>query len=111
MSNADNLNVISIEEAEAAVEHPTPPHTSSFNGDPDSTWEYWTLRDPSDIPEEWVWERLRLRRDALLAASDFRVVADAPWDTAPWIAYRNALRDLPASTTDPRAAAWPELPE
>jgi hypothetical protein len=74
------------------------------------TWQYMTDEDPEMIPDEWVWERLRLRRDALLAASDFRMVADAPWDTAPWAAYRQQLRDLPDATADPRTAIWPEPP-
>lgn len=66
--------------------------------------------DNSSIPDEWAWERLRLRRDNLLDACDWRVVADAPWDTTPWLAYRQALRDLPASTSDPRQAVWPVAP-
>lgn len=77
------------------------------------TWQY--LSDEQDftrdtIPIEYVWERLRNRRDGLLAASDFRMIPDAPWDTAPWAAYRQALRDLPDNTTDPRAAVWPVAP-
>jgi hypothetical protein len=77
------------------------------------TWNY--LSDEQDytrdtIPTEWVWERLRYRRDSLLAACDFRMIPDAPWDRAPWEAYRQALRDLPAETTDPREAVWPEQP-
>lgn len=77
------------------------------------TWDYSSSIDvlsPEDLPEAWVWERLRLRRDGLLAASDHRMVADAPWDTAPWITYRQALRDLPDVTTDPRQAQWPIPP-
>lgn len=76
-----------------------------------STWQYLTEYDTTDdIPDEWVWERLRLRRDQLLRDSDFRMVADAPWDTAPWLAYRQALRDLPDATVDPRQAVWPTPP-
>lgn len=78
------------------------------------TWDYTSSIDvlPADqLPAEWVWERLRHRRDQLLAASDFRMVTDAPWGTTPWAEYRQALRDLPANTTDPRAAVWPVAPE
>lgn len=77
------------------------------------TWDYSSSIDqlsPEQLPVEWVWERLRNKRDALLAACDWRVVADAPWDVAPWAAYREALRDLPDVTTDPRQADWPVAP-
>ena len=69
----------------------------------DATWVYWTSLDTEDrgIPDEWVFERLRIRRDQMLSSSDFRVVADAPWDTAPWLSYRQALRDLPDTASDP----------
>ena len=74
------------------------------------TWNYTGSDEQGPIPDEWVWERLRLRRDALLAACDFRMVTDAPWPTEPWAVYRQALRDLPSVTTNPREAVWPEEP-
>lgn len=77
------------------------------------TWDYLTTSEQESgrqIPDAYVWERLRYRRDLLLAQSDFRMIPDAPWDQAPWEAYRQALRDLPANTTDPREAVWPEPP-
>lgn len=78
------------------------------------TWDYASPFDellPEELPEEWVWERLRLRRNTLLAACDFRVVQDAPWDIAPWSAYRQALRDMTEATSDPRQAVWPTPPQ
>jgi hypothetical protein len=63
------------------------------------------------IPVEWQWERLRLKRDGLLKKSDFRIVADAPWDTQPWIEYRQALRDLPSTNDDPCLIEFPTVPE
>jgi hypothetical protein len=77
------------------------------------TWDYLAFdqtHTADTIPVEWVWERLRNKRDALLAATDFRMVADAPWDSEPWAEYRQALRDLPDATTDPRLAVWPVSP-
>lgn len=77
------------------------------------TWNYSSNLDSlpaEELPAEWVWERLRLRRDGLLAATDFRMITDAPWDTEPWAAYRQSLRDLPNATTDPRVAVWPVMP-
>lgn len=74
-----------------------------------TTWRF-LAPDEIDIPDEWVWERLRLRRDQMLAACDWTQVADAPIDQAAWAAYRQALRDLPAMTSDPREVIWPEEP-
>lgn len=99
----------SIEDIEAA--RPSRPDApTQFTGDDTATWVYWGPSDPSDIPNDWVWERLRNRRNVLLAYCDYRVIPDAPWDTAPWLVYRQALRQLPDSTADPRAAVWPVAP-
>lgn len=109
----DETPALTIEDIEAALAAAMPepePHTPFT--DATASWTYWTDMDSVEqgIPDEWVWERLRNRRDSLLAACDWRVVADAPWDTACWLAYRQALRDLPASTVDPRRAVWPFEP-
>ena len=55
-------------------------------------------------------QSLRSQRDKLLAQSDWTQVADAPVDAAAWATYRQALRDLPANTTDPRNPTWPTKP-
>lgn len=52
----------------------------------------------------------RQQRNALLAASDWTQVADAPVDQAAWAAYRQALRDLPANTADFPNVTWPVAP-
>lgn len=73
---------------------------------------------PVPIPQEELderevalaWDALRGRRDRRLAACDWTQVPDAPVDHAAWAAYRQALRDLPANTTDPRNPAWPIPP-
>jgi hypothetical protein len=59
---------------------------------------------------EEAWSLLRMTRDSYLAASDWTQVPDAPVDQAAWAEYRQALRDLPANTTDPRNPDWPALP-
>lgn len=56
---------------------------------------------------------LRARRDALLAASDWTQVPDAPLSAAArkkWATYRQQLRDLPAKTKDPANPSWPKPP-
>ena len=110
----DQTPALTIEQVEAmlAEQFPPEPEPEPFAGDDTASWHYWSEMDTAErgVPEEWVWERLRNRRNALLADCDFRVVPDAPWDVAPWLAYRQALRDLPDTTTDPRLAVWPEPP-
>lgn len=110
----DETPALTIEDVEAmlAQQFPPEPAPEPFAGDPTATWEYWTDLDTAErgVPEEWVWERLRNRRNALLAACDWRMVPDAPWDVTPWEAYRQALRDLPDNTSDPRQVVWPVEP-
>ena len=106
---------LTIEEIEQNLP-PRPPlarqSTERFPGDDSATWRYWTRWDlGTEVSDIYVWERLRLRRNELLAACDFRVSPDVPWDSAPWIEYRQALRDLPDSTNDPRQVVWPEPPQ
>lgn len=64
----------------------------------------------AEIPIEWQWERLRVKRDTLLKKSDYRVIADAPWDKQPWLEYRQALRDLTETNTDPKLIVFPNPP-
>jgi hypothetical protein len=59
---------------------------------------------------EAAWDELRRRRNTLLAQCDWTVLGDSPTSTAAWKAYRQALRDLPANTTDPTAPDWPTPP-
>lgn len=113
MTMTDQPMTIEAVEALLAEQFPPVPAPEPFPGDDDATWVYWTPMDSVEqgICDEWVWERLRNRRDQLLAACDWRVVADAPWDMQPWTAYRQALRDLPEQTDDPRQVIWPTEPE
>lgn len=58
-----------------------------------------------------LWDGLRRHRNALLAASDWSQLPDAPPALqAAWRPYRQALRDLPASTRAPAKVVWPEPP-
>ena len=57
------------------------------------------------------WDRIRNKRNYLLSESDWTQVADAPGDKAAWATYRQALRDLPSTGTDPEALTWPTSPD
>ena len=59
------------------------------------------------------WTDLRKHRNTLLAESDWTQMSDSPLrteDRAIWAAYRQSLRDLPATTTDPASPTWPTPP-
>ena len=53
---------------------------------------------------------LRTKRNQLLAETDYLALADHTL-SADMTAYRQALRDLPANTTDPANPVWPTKPE
>jgi len=60
------------------------------------------------------WTFLRRERDNKLKASDWIVaVPDAPFTDAQktaWIEYRQALRDIPSTLSDPENVVWPAPP-
>ena len=54
---------------------------------------------------------LRHIRDQLLAETDWTQNPDVPESTrTKWVSYRQALRDLPANTSDPSNPTWPTTP-
>ena len=55
------------------------------------------------------WAVVRADRNALLAASDWTQLPDAPVDAAAWATYRQALRDL-TQQSDPFNIVWPVPP-
>ena len=54
--------------------------------------------------------RMRHQRDRLLAACDWTQHVDAPVDRAAWAAYRQALRDFPATWEPGPIADFPNPP-
>ena len=66
-----------------------------------------------DAYSEKILEILRSSRNAVLAKSDWTQAADSPLSDAKkaeWATYRQALRDLPANTSDPANPTWPTPP-
>lgn len=63
-----------------------------------------------DVPNDYLFERIRNWRNAELAASDYTQVADSPANKTTWATYRQALRDLPAQNTDPKKIVFPTRP-
>lgn len=70
--------------------------------------------DPASM--QWVWDEaqswfdFRQERNRRLSACDWTQVSDAPVDREAWATYRQALRDLPENTDDPRYPIWPQRP-
>ena len=59
-------------------------------------------RDPQTAMRVW--------RDTLLMRSDWAMAPDAPTDKTAWAAYRQALRDFPATWTPSTTIDFPEAP-
>lgn len=58
-----------------------------------------------------LWQDVRARRNQLLALTDWTQLPDVPAGTAArYVAYRQALRDLPESSPDPTQVTWPVSP-
>jgi len=55
-------------------------------------------------------EEIRSKRNRLLAETDYLGLPDLGGFTPEMAAYRQALRDLPANTTDPADPVWPTKP-
>jgi hypothetical protein len=69
-----------------------------------------TLGKDDEVTDEIYLARMRHWRDTELARTDWTQVADAPVNQAAWATYRQALRDLPASNSDPRKIQLPTAP-
>ena len=91
------------------------------------TWESLTVTEGHEKPPKEEFERryqelldgipmqkLRETRNTLLDQTDKYSSADYPHKTddirQAWLEYRQALRDLPANTTDAENPTWPTRP-
>ena len=62
-----------------------------------------------DVLPNVLMDQVRRERNQLLAETDYLALADATL-TDEMRAYRQALRDLPANTSDPANVVWPTKP-
>lgn len=63
----------------------------------------------AELATEKAWEGLRYERTKLLSQTDYLALSDATL-SADMRTYRQALRDLPANTSDPANPTWPTKP-
>ena len=103
-----------------AVQKLSPGSECSFFSDGSIEWHVLVGTKPTDeqIQEEVdriiadiPWEELRNNRSRLLAETDWTQGADVPVGIkTTYQSYRQALRDLPANTSDPANPVWPTKP-
>lgn len=63
----------------------------------------------AELEIDQQWKELRLERERLIAETDYLALSDSTLSTE-MATYRQALRDLPANTTDPANPVWPTKP-
>lgn len=63
-----------------------------------------------EINDDFLLHIIRSQRNNFLLASDWTQLADSSVDKAAWAEYRQQLRDLPASNTNPRLIVFPTPP-
>ena len=63
----------------------------------------------AEIVTENAWSDLRTKRTQLLTETDYLALVDSTLSTD-MRTYRQALRDLPANTSDPANPTWPTKP-
>nr|BAR36893.1 hypothetical protein [uncultured Mediterranean phage uvMED] len=63
----------------------------------------------AELVAENAWSELRAKRTQLLADTDYLALSDATL-SEDMRTYRQALRDLPANTSDPATPTWPIKP-
>ena len=69
------------------------------------------LKDTTTIEPDKALNDLRISRNRRLLASDWTQSRDVTLSNdADWKTYRQALRDLPANTSDPTNPTWPTAP-
>jgi len=98
-------------------------HVVTYGGkvvqDLDNQLDYWDVsgdtasKDTDQLAKDILadkWAAIRTQRDVLIAQSDWMAMPDSPAISDAWAAYRTALRNLPASKSDPDDIVWPTAP-
>lgn len=75
-------------------------------------FQAWLAKGNTPLPADPVdpWIAIREKRDQLIAASDWTMTPGATVDQAQWSAYRQILRDLPQTYSNPEDVVWPTVP-
>lgn len=112
-------SIISVVQASSVSDAPSGYGYVNYPHDKSETYKHHvvdgvlTPKSQSDVDTlevQKATQLLKRKRNQMLASCDWTQVPDAPVDQAAWATYRQALRDLPANTTDPRNPVWPIQP-
>jgi hypothetical protein len=68
------------------------------------------LENDDEVSDEIYLARMRFWRDKELVKTDWTQLSDSVCDKVAWASYRQALRDLPTSKSDPRKIELPTSP-
>ena len=93
-------NVVTIDDSAGAFD---------ANGDQVTLDQSLVDAAAAELVTENAWNNLRTKRTKLLAETDYLALSDATL-SADMQTYRQALRDLPANTSDPANPTWPTKP-
>ena len=85
--------------------------TGAFDADGNQITLDQSLVDAAaaELVTENAWNDLRTKRTQLLTETDYLALVDSTLSTD-MRTYRQALRDLPANTSDPANPTWPTKP-
>jgi len=67
-----------------------------------------------EIPDEVKWDRIRTKRNQLLGESDYIMFPDITITAEKkeeWTTYRQSLRDIPQTFSNPDDVTYPDKPE
>jgi hypothetical protein len=56
------------------------------------------------------WGTIRQKRNKLLSQSDYTQMPDWPGNKTAWAEYRQVLRDITITFSDPNEVVWPKAP-
>lgn len=93
--------------------HPSLFVLKDFQGEVHEAW-VWDGESFSPPPSEFTEEKVREIRDKDLNESDWvimRAMEKGEEVPAPWLEYRQALRDLPLQSGFPEDSIFPEVPK
>jgi hypothetical protein len=60
---------------------------------------------------EISWDMIKQKRNRILSQSDYTQMSDWPGNKMIWATYRQALRDITTSFSDPNEVVWPKAPD